>query len=217
MFDYQSHHLFVIAPRNAGGGLLSLLLSLDTDTASLDFKKKTLDQKIRDWEDFFLCHNGNSHLYGFLNVSQSAHTVALSQADACDRYIHKCHFYELDAVSTTKRNPLLESITGSKQAVGIYLTESCVEKLQTIRPQTPMIDLYQRWIYANQRSLLSDFYAIESLHLISFSDMMDQDILIDNLKYCQDLFRLDTDLDTYRSIISQWYQILQGETRPAVD
>jgi len=208
-FDYGAEQLFVVAPRNVGSGILSLLLSLDRGSAALDFKQKSLDEKIHDWDRFRSRSTGDSHLYGFMNFGQPDHADAMAVADRCARYVHKCHFYELDAVTDNRRHSVLNKITGRKQAVGIWMSQYCVEKLQQIRPKTPTADWYQLWIYSNQKSLLKDFFGIDCQHLLPFSDMLDLDMFMDHAKYCADLFALDINVDDHVSMIQQWYEIVQ--------
>lgn len=207
-FDFQADQIFVVAPRNTGGGILSLLISLDSNTASLDFRHKTLAEKILDWNRHTANSKGNSHLYGRMNFGHPDHVTAMHNADRCARYVHKCHFFELDGVSETQRHPLLDKITGGKQSIGIYLTDACIEKLLSIRPQTPQIDWYQLWVYNKQKSLLADFYEVDCRHVLPFSHMLEPDTLIDHVKYCRDVLALNIDSDILASVIHQWHAIL---------
>jgi len=208
MFNSTADQIFVVAPRNAGGGIVSLMLSLDQQTAALDFKTKTLDRKLREWKQFSSAPAQDAHLYGFCNFGQDLHTQLISSADHADRYVHKCHFYELDAVTASRRSALLDSFTGQRRGIGIYLTDACVRRLRDMRPDTPVVDWYQLWIYNNQARLLREFYDIHLLHVLPFSDMLEPDVMLDHLTYCRSIFDLDTDVDTYHAVLHDWYRVL---------
>lgn len=210
MFNYESEQIFIVQPRNTGGGILALLLSLDSNTADVSFKKRSLSQKLCAWSDFVKGNPANAHVHGFNNFGHTLHESHMLAADDCARYVHKHHFYEIFGAGEKKLNPTLEKMP-RKRSIGLYLTESCVERLLWLRPQTPAIDYYQLWVYANQAKLLKDFFDITCLHWFSFSDMLDLDILMDHMAYCKDLLELDTDLDVYRQIIGQWHQLLKIE------
>lgn len=208
MFNFAAEQIFVLHPRSAGGGILAFLLSLDTHTSTLDFKKTPLNKKIAQWQNFIAGDPNDAHLVGFVHVSHPAHLNNITTADHCDRYIHKNQFYELDGLC--EHSPrLLPQMTGEKKSVGIYLTPQCVSKIIELRPQTPPIDFYQMWVYSNQKQFLQQFYDISSVHCFSFSEMLDQDQFLDHVKYCKDILSLDIDLDTARTIITQWYKIIK--------
>ena len=180
MFNYAADQIFVIQPRGCGGGILSLLLSLDSRTASLNFQNKTVVSKIDDWQKFCQRTTKDAHIYGFVNFAASEHTKNIASADNSHRYIHKLHYYELDAINADKRNPLLSQMHGNKSSVGIYLTDQCESTLLRLRPTLPSIDYYQKWIYANQAKLLPEFFDISSVHVLSFSEMLNLDAFLDH-------------------------------------
>lgn len=200
MFNFQARQIFVTQPRNSGGGILAFLLSLDSKTASLNCQQQTLEQKINDWNSFISQRRNNAHVHGFNNVNQPIYWENIKNADCCERYIHKHHFYEL-----FDHDKILWTAMSQKQSIGIYLTELCVEKLLRLRPHTPPIDHYQLWIYSNQQKLMKDFFSTECRHVLPFSDMLDLDRFVDHLSYCKEIFDLDTDLTLYQHVIQQWY------------
>ena len=206
MFNFNAEQIFVVQPRNAGGGIVSLLLSLDSSTANLNFKNISVDEKLNTWNNHLSQNVGkDAHVYDFLNFGSNLHNTGIEQADFCNRYIHKNHFYELDEINQDKQHALLLKMTGDKKSVGIYLTDRCVEALLEIRPSTMTVDLYQKWVYANQKKLLLDFFGINTMHHFSFSDLLDKDLFIDHIKYCKDLLDLDLDIGVAEKIILQWY------------
>jgi len=209
MFNYNAEQIFVVQPRSAGGDILAFLLSLDNTTASLDFKKIAYKDKLATWSDFVNQTPDNAHVVGHVNISHSGHFRNIDSADFCQRYIHKNHFYELEGLCS-KNADVLESMLGPKKSIGIYLTDNCVSKILEFRPYTPNIDFYQKWVYANQKKLLKEFFNIDSLHFFSFAEMLDIDLFLDHLKYCKDLLSLDLDLDQTKLIILQWYEILKS-------
>jgi len=213
MFNYSSENFFVIQPINAGGGLLSFLLSLDDRTASVGFKKMSVEEKLVQWDKHLATSPVNTHLIKFYNVNSNNHLSNIESADFCDRYVHKCHFYELDYLNDQKQHSLLSNITGSKRSIGIYLTDNCVDIIHQLRPRTPPVDFYQKWVYSNQARLLKEFYNINSVHTFSFTDMLDVDVLIDHLKYCQDRLDLSISVDKSREVVLQWYQLLNYKPR----
>lgn len=216
MFNYNATQIFVIQPRQAGGGILSFLLSLDSKTSSLNFKNISIEQKLKDWQQHIDRKSDTAHLYEFCNLGQDLHAANIQSADWCERYVHKQHFYELDFINNNKQQPFLTQVTGKKQSVGIYLTDECIKKIKYIESRnqsrgTPgEIDFYQKWVYSNQKQLLKSFYNIETVHYFSFSDMLDCELLLDHLQYCKDILELDIDLNVSKEIIKQWYnQILK--------
>lgn len=212
MFNYSADQIFVMQPRGCGGGILSLLLSLDSKSASLNFKHKDVTSKIDDWQNFNRYRVDNAHVYGFVNFGANEHSHNIKVADHCQRYIHKLHYFELDAENQTKRHPWLAKIHGPKRSIGIYLTDKCQSTLENLRPDLPPIDFYQKWIYANQSKLLPVFFDIESMHQISFSEMLDLEVFVDHLRYVRDILDLDIDIEQSRSIIQQWYRIINNVT-----
>jgi len=207
MFNFNAQQIFVIQPENAGGGIVSLLLSLDSSTASLEFKNISVESKLNHWNNHILVSNNkDAHLYNFLNFGSSSHANLINQADFCNRYIHKSHFYELDYLNEDKKNLLLSTMLGEKKSIGIYFTDECVKKILELRPETGPIDYYQKWIYANQKKLLLDFFGISTIHHFSFSDLLVKDMFIDHIKYCKELLDLDLDIDTVGQIITQWHK-----------
>lgn len=205
MFNDHAQQIFVVQPRSAGGGILAFLLTLDSDTASLDFRSLTLADKLNDWNLFLSSGPGNAHCYGFCNFGHKLHTENIAFADHCRRYVHKHHFYELDYVNESKKHPLLDQVYGDKSAIGIYLTDACIDAIKSLRPSTPYIDFYQRWIYANQQKLLTDFYGVNCLHTLPFRDLLNPGAFMDHLAYCTQILCMDTDKDLFRPIILQWY------------
>jgi len=204
MFNYQARQIFVIHPRNAGGGLLAYLFSLDSRAAAINFKKQSLEEKLRDWYDFVQRRSGNAHVHGFINFGHNLYMENVAQADHCDCYVHKSHFYEM----FENQNSLLQMMP-HKESIGLYLTENCIEQLVRFRPNTPKIDYYQMWVYANQKSLLQNYFSINCRHWFTFSDLLNLDRVMDHLAYCRDLFTLDTDLAVYSQIIKQWYTLIK--------
>jgi hypothetical protein len=205
MFNYNAQQVFVLQPVNTGGGLLSFLLSLDTETATLDFKNVSVDEKINSWNDYTnpTATVTHAHLYGNINIGKPDHQMYIAQGKYADRYIHKCHFYEL----FSPENQQLVSLMGNnKISIGIYLTPECVDTLQKIRINTPPVDLYQLWMYNNQQKLLHDFWGIKSIHTFPFIDMLDTTRLLDHVTYCRDLLNLDLNLDLCKTVIQAWQQ-----------
>ena len=208
MFNYEAEQIFVVQPRNTGGGLLSFLFSLDSCTASVNFRSQSLEQKLQTWDDHVNKRHADAHVHGFINFGHPLYLENLASADHSDRYIHKNHFYELLSDAADIKDSMLARMP-HKRAIGIYLTESCVKILQKLRPQTPHVDYYQLWVYANQRKILQDFFNIECMHTFAFSDMLDLDRISDHVKYCRDLFQLDIDINICRQIMQQWYGIIR--------
>lgn len=210
MFNYSAEQIFVIQPHNTCGGLLSFLLSLDSQTSTIDFKKISLQNKLNLWQDYVKKTTiSDAHLAGFVNVGSANHTHNIHNADFCNRYIHKNHFYELDSLNDNKCHPFLDQLTGEKKSIGIYLTDNCIEKLLALRPNTSNIDFYQKWVYSNQKILLKEFYGISTLHYFSYSEVLDKDMFIDHLTYCKDLLNLDINIDISATLIDQWYRIIK--------
>jgi hypothetical protein len=207
MFNYNAQQIFIVQPRNTGGGILSFILSLDSSTASLNFKNIPISKKLDDWNAHLSNPSNTAHLYDFINFNSPNHNTNVEQADSCQKYIHKHHFFELDYINNDKQNPQLLKMP-NKSAIGIYLSESCVEKLMELRSYTIPIDFYQRWVYSNQEKLLSSFFNINTLHHFKFLDLLDKDTFIDHIKYCKDLLDSDLDIDIAEKIILQWYQLL---------
>ena len=205
MFNYSARQIIVLHPAGTGGGLLSFLLSLDSRASSLDFKNKSVDEKIKDWNCFTQTKASTAHLYGFINWGHLLHKQNIENANHSDTYVHKCHFYELQGNEIdNNRHPLLNEIVGEKISIGIYLTDECADQLVKIRPNTPPIDFYQKWVYSNQVNLMRDFFGINTVHHFPYSDMLVQDKLIEHIDYCKSLLSLDLDLDRARIIIDQW-------------
>ena len=209
MFNYDARQIFVVQPRNTGGGITSILLTLDTQTANVGLKNISKAEKIQAWQNFTAQTPITAHVYGFNNFGHERHLQNLASADSSTRYVHKHHFYELDYLNNNKKHALLDQMS-DKQAVGIYLTEECVDKLYKIRPNTVPVDFYQRWIYSNQRMLLPTFFGIKCKHVWSFSEMLDTDKFLDHIMYCKELFDLDTDPDLYARVIRDWHTIIKG-------
>jgi hypothetical protein len=206
MFNFNAQQIFVVQPRNSGGGIVSFLLSLDSSTASLNFKNISVKDKLTHWNDHILVNKDkDAHLYNFLNFGSPLHTNFITQADFCNRYIHKNHFFELDYLTEDKKNPLISAMVGEKKSIGIYFTDECIKKILALRPSTEKIDYYQKWVYANQKKLLSEFFEISTLHHFSFSDLLVKDTFIDHIKYCKELLDLDLNIDVAEKIITQWH------------
>lgn len=211
MFDYAAKQIFVLQPRNTGGGILSLLLSFDQNIASIDFKKKTLQQKIDEWNKHATNPGWTSHVHGHINFGGDSHDRLIDVADSCSCYIHKLHFFEFLG---NRNQRLLELMSGQRQSVGIYLTDQCVDHLTQLRPQTEPIDYYQLWVYSNQRRILDQWFDIESMHVWPFSDMLQVDTFMDHIKYCEECLGLDLPHDLCVDTIKKWLQILQNPKRP---
>ena len=209
MFNYSAEQVFVVHPRNSGGGIIAFLLSLDSQTSTVDFKKLSTEDKLNLWRAYVNTSPKNAHLAGFINFSSVNHLYNIQNADFCNRYIHKNHFFDFDAINNNKHHHFLDQATGEKKSIGIYLTDNCIEKLLSLRTHSPKIDFYQKWVYSNQQKLLKEFYNINSLHYFSFSEMLDKDIFVDHVKYCKDLLNLDIDIDVSAGLIDQWYRIIK--------
>ena len=167
MFNYSAEQLFVIQPWATGGGMLSHLLSLDDQTAFVNFKKLSVAEKLQVWNKHVDAPSTNAHSIGFYNVNSNNHVKYIADADYCERYVHKCHFYELDGptdfykvdgLQDKKQISFLNNVTGSKKSIGIYLTDNCIDQLKQIRPHVPPSNCYQTWVYRNQARLLKEFY-----------------------------------------------------------
>ena len=206
MFNFAADQLFVIQPRNTGGGILSLLLSFDTQSASINFQNISTHQKLSLWNQHLKNTVNNAHMHGHINFCSPAHTELINSADSSGRYVHKLHFHEL--MSGDNKN-LLSQMTGKKNSVGIYLTEDCTEKLMQLRPHTDSIDYYQLWVYSNQKKLLLDYFDIKSMHTLAFSDMLDANLFMDHLKYCEQCLKLDLDQDLCYQVINDWLDIIK--------
>lgn len=215
MFNYAADHTLVLHPRNAGGAVLAFMLSLDSHTADLRFRQASLQQKLQVWyqwqqnktQDSRSIHS-TAHAYGCINFNRELHHECIAQAHPAPRYVHKGHFFEL--LSDTGPVPLLSQLTGVCRSIGIYLTPRCVERLQQLRPYNESVDWYQMWIYANQRSIMPEYFKVQSLHHFSFSEMLDLDLFQDHVKYCKDLLELDIDMDVCRDVIQQWHRSVLG-------
>jgi hypothetical protein len=205
MFNYNAQQVFVLQPVNTGGGLLSFLLSLETKTATLDLKCASINEKINNWNNYTnpTATVTHAHLYGDINIGKPDHQMCIDQGEYADRYIHKCHFYEL---FSPENQQLVASLGSNKVSIGIHLTPGCVDTLQKIRVNTPLIDLYQLWMYNNQQKLLHDFWNIKSIHAFPFIDMLDTTRLLDHVSYCRELLSLDLNLDLCKNIIQAWQQ-----------
>ena len=206
MFNFAADQLFVVQPRNTGGGILSLLLSFDTLCAGINFQNISTQQKLLQWKQHLNNTVANAHMHGHINFCSPIHTELINSADSSDRYVHKLHFHEL--LSEDSKNLLIQ-ITGKKNSVGIYLTEDCAEKLMQLRPHTDSIDYYQLWVYNNQKKLLLDYFDIESMHTLAFSDMLDANLFMDHLKYCEQCLKLDLDQDLCYQVINDWLDIIK--------
>jgi hypothetical protein len=206
MFNFAADQLFVVQPRNTGGGILSLLLSFDTLCAGINFQNISTQQKLLQWKQHLNNTVANAHMHGHINFCSPAHNELIHSADSSDRYVHKLHFHEL--LSEDSKNLLIQ-ITGKKNSVGIYLTEDCAEKLMQLRPHTDSIDYYQLWVYNNQKKLLLDYFDIESMHTLAFSDMLDANLFMDHLKYCEQCLKLDLDQDLCYQVINDWLDIIK--------
>jgi hypothetical protein len=198
------------------------LLSLDDQTAFVNFKKLSVAEKLQVWNKHVDASSTNAHSIGFYNVNSNNHVKYIADADYCERYVHKCHFYELDGptdfykvdgLQDKKQISFLNNVTGSKKSIGIYLTDNCIDQLEQIRTHIPPSNCYQTWVYRNQARLLKEFYNINSVHTFSFTDMLDVNVLIDHLKYCQDRLDLSISVDKSREVVLQWYQLLNYKPR----
>jgi len=232
MFNFAADQLFVVQPRNTGGGILSLLLSFDTLCAGINFQNISTQEKLLQWKQHLNNTVVNAHMHGHINFCSPVHNELIHSADSSDRYVHKLHFHELlsedsknlliqitgkkyvhklhfhELLSEDSKNLLIQ-ITGKKNSVGIYLTEDCAEKLMQLRPHTDSIDYYQLWVYNNQKKLLLDYFDIESMHTLSFSDMLDANLFMDHLKYCEQCLKLDLDQDLCYQVINDWLDIIK--------
>ena len=203
MFNNSSEHLFTIAPRGTGGGILSMVLSLDPDTAALNFKNLSVEQKVNDWNKFMERRHFDAHLYGFSNIGQPFYYQFKDEADDCKRYIHKAHFFEI-------YDERIDMLTGPKKSVGIYFGEGCVDRLLSVRPwmkTSPPIDLYQIWVYNHQFDLLKQFYNITPVHMITFSDMLDSNKFCQHIEHSANVLNLTIDMDMCQKILTDWYTI----------
>ena len=205
MFNFAAEQIFVVQPRNTGGGILSLLLSFDSLSASINFQNVSIQQKLSTWKQHLNKLVSNAHMHGHINFCSPAHNSLIESADFSNRYIHKLHFYEL---MSDDSKILLHQMLGRKMSVGIYLTEKCAEKLMQLRPHTDTIDYYQLWVYSNQKKLLLDYFGIESVHTWAFSDMLDADIFMDHLKYCEQCLELELDQNLCYQVIKDWLDML---------
>jgi hypothetical protein len=213
MFNYNAEQILVVQPRNAGGGILSFLLSLDSITADITYKEKTVNEKITNWKSYVASPTSakNAHINGFLNFGHSDQIKNINRADYCNRYIHKCHFFELDGDKNNKHT-LLYKLIGPKKSIGIYLTDKCINNLLLLRPTTPAVDFYQQWVYSNQKILLDKFYDIKCQHTFSFSEMLNINLFMDHLTYCNEVLELDLNIDIAKCLIQEWYTIIGHTT-----
>lgn len=204
MFNFSGRQIMVIQPIDAGGGIVSFLLSLSPYVASLNFKNINLDQKLQAWDSFLLRKTYHAHLYGFINFDSPQHVKNLQNADYCNTYIHKAHFSELQE-QNLPMSSTLDKFDGETKSIGMFLTDACIESLALQGRHIPDT-WYERWIYYEQKTLLKTFYNIDCLHTFPFIDLMNIDTFIDHLKYISYELNLDLDMDLSRKIISQWYK-----------
>ena len=94
MFNFAADQLFVVQPRNTGGGILSLLLSFDTLCAGINFQNISTQQKLLQWKQHLNNTVANAHMHGHINFCSPAHNELIHSADSSDRYVHKLHFHE---------------------------------------------------------------------------------------------------------------------------
>ena len=181
-----------------------MLLSLDINTASLNFKNLSIEEKVNDWNTFIERRHFDAHLYGFSNIGQPFYYQFKDEADNSSRYIHKAHFFEIF-------NDRIDMLTGPKKSVGIYFGQDCVENLLKSRPWIKNgvpIDIYQTWVYSHQFDLLKHFYGITSVHMIPYSDMLDVDKLCQHIEHIAPILNLQIDMDICRKIIIDWQTII---------
>lgn len=210
MYNYNAEQIFVVHPRNSGGGILSFILSLDPLTPDLSFKKTSTQEKINLWKKHLDSFEKDAHLFNFINYNSPRYYYNINNtADFCHRYIQKCHFFELDSNKGEKN--FLDCLNGKKRCIGIYLTDSCVDKLLSLRPQTSQTpDFYQKFIYSNLKKLLPTFYNINVEHVLSFQELLNLDVFLDHLNYCNEIFDLNINIDYARGVMLDWYKIIGG-------
>lgn len=204
MFNFDAQQIFVLHPRQAGGGIVSSILSLDLNSAALNFKNLSVEQKTQHMFDHFQREHAtpNAHPYNFINFGQDSHLALVNDADFNQRYFHKLHFYEL----FDENNKKLLVKMPNKLAVGISYTSKCIARIDAIRKLKYPVDYYQKWIYDNQKSLLPEYFGIDCKHTIEFSDLLDLTKFLDHICYCCEVFDLDLDLGTAQQLILAWHK-----------
>jgi hypothetical protein len=218
MFNNDARHLFVIHPRQSGGGILATVLSLDTRTAALNFKNLSVEQKAQDSRRVLIDPMSiNAHVYyGITHFMHTGFRSAYEEADHSERYVHKCHVYEM--LSDEAKQQLM--IMPNKIAVGMSYTENCIEELRKL-PRGAFLNRqdadnhsrwdrhYTNWIYSNLDTMLPTYFGINMLHSVEFSDLLKLDRFMDHVQYISDELDLDIDNDIAASLILAWQQKLR--------
>jgi hypothetical protein len=212
MFNFDAQQIFVIHPQQGGGGIVSVILSLDESSAALNFKNLSTEQKAQDlMMHFDRDHNPelgpNAHPYNFINFGQPLHLEFMAKADSAYRYIHKGHFYEL---FDEKKKQLLKKMP-RKSSVGVSFTEECIEKVDALRKLKDPVNHYQKWIYDNQKTLLPQYFDIDCNHTIEFRDLLEEEKFLDHISYCCELFDLKINMALAQNLIQGWYKKLTEE------
>lgn len=201
MIDSNRINHIVVHPRYAGGGILAAVLSLDSRTADLSFTRAEPQEKYLRMMEHLQGTVSNAHAYGNVNIANEDWYRNLEFADDCERYVHKGQFH---AMWGERNRQALDSLH-NKKAIGIYLTDQCVEALNQLRPNTrPDIDYYQTWVYSNLSTLLPNYIGIQCLHTMPFIDLLSIDRIMEHIGYCQELLDLDVDLDWARTLAQTW-------------
>jgi hypothetical protein len=213
MFNFDAQQIFVLHPRQGGGGIVSAILSLDESSAALNFKNLSVNQKAQDMKSHFVRDydpefGPNAHPYNFINFGHPFHLGFMEQADLAPRYMHKGHFYEL---FDEKNKQLLEKMS-HKLSVGISFTEECIEKVDAIRTLKYPVDHYQKWIYDNQKTLLPQHFNIDCRHTIEFRDLLEETKFLDHIAYCCEVFDLKIDMTLAQDLVQGWHKKIIKET-----
>lgn len=209
MFNRSAEQIFVLHPWGAGGGIISAILSLDNQTAALNFKDYPVEDKFQQIINHLDDKSDDAHAYGFLHFTSKPYLYALLDADSKERYIQKGHLYEL---FSPEAKIFLDSMP-NKKSIGVSISERDMEQLIKIRsnidaPATPY-NLYQQWMYNNQKTLLPEYFGINCLHTIEFNDLLDQEKFLDHMMYCVEILNLNINMDLVKIIISKWQNKLK--------
>ena len=210
MFNYDAEQLLVLQPNATGGGLISFLLSLDSRCASVNFKKLSVEQKINDWNQWVTTRPSNAELYGWANFGSEEFKNNLQNADSCDSYVWKCHFLELD--HPEHPHPILQKFSQPIRSVGIFVTDQCLEKLNTYRGNNHRVgaDYYEKWVYSNQKMILKHWLNVECVRAIRFLEMLDLDNFTEYMYWIYKDLDLTIDMKITRQAISDWHSMLKG-------
>lgn len=206
MFNYEARQLFIVHPRGAGGGILANILSLDSKTAAQDLKNYDLDTKL-DHIQNRLTNNQkkDAHPYGLINFMFPTYVNNVSSADWAERYVQKCHYFELfsdDARDMLARMP-------NKVGIGLCYSQPCLEELKKLPRGNDLVNdgyiHYYLWIYNNLRTLLPTYFGINCIHTIEFRDLLDLEKFLDHIRYISDELDLEIDLNTATELITEWH------------